>query len=90
MLSLRERRKGGTGSGMVLLKKKRIERNLTQKELAELSGVPQQNISAYESSGRIPRADALCALAAALGATMDELYRPDGDGRPDVDRMPED
>ena len=67
---------------MVLLKEKRIERNLTQKELAELSGVPQQNISAYENNARIPGADALYALAEALGATMNELYRPDGDRRP--------
>lgn len=62
---------------MILLREKRLEKELSQKELAELSGVPQQNISAYEAGARTPGADALYALAKALGTTMDELYRPD-------------
>ena len=62
---------------MILLKEKRVERNMSQKELAELSGVAQQNISYYESGARVPSAVALYKLAAALGCTMDELYRED-------------
>ena len=62
---------------MILLREKRVEKGLSQKELSEISGVPQQNISAYESGNRIPGADAMYALAVALGTTMDELYRPD-------------
>lgn len=76
---------------MILLREKRLGRGFSQKRLAELSGVPQQNISAYESNARIPGADSLYALAVALGSTMDELYRPDGgpekkpDGGPDAE-----
>lgn len=62
---------------MILLREKRLEKELSQKELAELSGVPQQNISAYEAGSRMPGADALYALAVALDTTMDDLFKPD-------------
>ena len=62
---------------MILLREKRLEKDLSQKELSELSGVPQQNISAYEAGTRIPGADILHMLAVALDTTMDDLYRPD-------------
>jgi len=63
---------------MILLREKRTEKGLSQKELAELSGVPQQNISYYEQGVRVPGADSLYRLAVALGTTMDRLYQPDG------------
>ena len=73
--------KGGFDRNMLLLKEKRLEKNLSQKELAELSHIPQQSISAYESGSRMPAADVLHLLAMALDTTMDELYRPDERGR---------
>lgn len=65
---------------MILLKEKRLEKGLSQKKLEELSGVPQQTISAVESGDRMPGADTLYALACALGTTMDSLYMPDKEG----------
>lgn len=60
---------------MILLKTARENARLSQKQLAELSKVPQQTISAIESGTRgNPGADTLYRLANALGMTMDELY----------------
>lgn len=65
---------------MTLIKEKRVEKGLSQKELSDLSGVPQQSISAYESGTRMPAADVLYDLARALKTTMDDLYTPDKAG----------
>ena len=59
---------------MILLREAREEAKLTQKQLAELSNVPQQTISAIESGARMPGADTLYQLSAALGQNMDDLY----------------
>lgn len=60
---------------VILLKTAREKAKLSQKQLAELSKVPQQTISAIESGTRgNPGADTLYRLANALGMTMDELY----------------
>ena len=59
---------------MILLREAREEAKLTQKQLAELSNVPQQTISAIESGARIPGADTLYQLSMALGKKMDDLY----------------
>jgi transcriptional regulator with XRE-family HTH domain len=45
----------------------RESRSLTQKELAETSGVAQANISAIESNRRIPSADTLNRLLVGCG-----------------------
>lgn len=59
---------------MILLREAREEAKLTQKQLAELSNVPQQTISAIENGGRMPGADTLYQLATALHKRMDDLY----------------
>lgn len=52
----------------------RIKRRLTQKELSELSGVPQQTISAIETGARRdPGASTLAMIAKALKCTVDDL-----------------
>lgn len=54
----------------------RRARNLTQAQLAELSGVSQQNISEYESGKRnllTARADTLMKLAVVLGCFIDDI-----------------
>ncbi len=60
---------------MILLREAREEAGLTQKQLAELSNVPQQTISAIESGSRMPGADTLYNLASALHKRMDDLYK---------------
>lgn len=50
------------------------EKNLTQKDLAGLSGVGQGAISQYIGGLRSPRAGELWKLSKALGVTMDNLW----------------
>lgn len=46
------------------IKKLRLERNLTQQQLAKELGMTSSSISAYESGVRSPSIDNLCKLAA--------------------------
>ncbi|SKA79372.1 XRE family transcriptional regulator [Pantoea sp. SGAir0180] len=55
--------------------------SLTQRELAELAGVSQRQIAAYESGGTWPREAVLLRLAAALGTSPEWLASGEGDGR---------
>ena len=55
------------------LKAARISKKLTQIELADKSGITQQNISLYENSDKMPMLDTAVKLANALGVTLDEL-----------------
>ena len=48
----------------------RIERGMTQKQLAEKSGIRQSNISRIESGAAIPTLQTLNAIAAAVGKTL--------------------
>ena len=48
----------------------RLERNMTQAELAEKSGIRQSNISRIENGNAIPRLDTLKALAVAMGKNL--------------------
>ena len=57
------------------IKQKRIEKNLTQKELADVCGTRQNNISRYEKGERSPDLKTAQALAKALGCTIDDLLR---------------
>lgn len=53
---------------------KRIEKGMSQNQLAKLCNVPQSVISDIESGiTKAPRIDTLQAIAAALGVTIDEL-----------------
>ena len=59
---------------MVRLRQVRQKRKLTQKQLAELSNVPQQTISAIESGERKnPGIVTLQKLAKALECTLDDM-----------------
>ena len=55
------------------LKTARLNKKLTQVELADKSGITQQNISLYENSDKMPMLDTAVKLASALGVTLDEL-----------------
>lgn len=63
------------------LSEARALKSLTQKELAELSGVSQRQISAYESARSWPREAVLIRLAKALGTTPEWLAVGIGNGK---------
>lgn len=49
------------------------ELNLTQKKLAEMSGLTEAGISRYIAGERLPRIDILLRIATALHCTLDYL-----------------
>ncbi len=53
------------------------EKRLTQKELANLSGITEASMSKYLSGERTPRIDVIVNIANALGVTTDELIGND-------------
>lgn len=55
------------------LKKLRMERGMSQKELAVCAGVSDSAISSYEQRGKLPQLDAAVAIADALGVSLDTL-----------------
>ena len=55
----------------------RLERGLTQVQLAELAGVSRQLVGAVEADRHLPRVDAAVRLAAALSTTVEELLAPE-------------
>lgn len=63
---------------MLLVREKRKERGLSQKQLAQLSGVKQSTISMIETDDRRnPGIYTLEALAQAMGLGIMDLYQPD-------------
>ena len=54
----------------------RLERGLTQRQLADKIGCQQKDVSRWEHGERNPGAASLVKLAAALGCTIDELLAP--------------
>ena len=62
----------------VAIREIRLERDLSQADLARLCGLPQQTISAAELGKTIPRADTLLTLAHALGVSPDRIYQKAG------------
>lgn len=57
------------------LKKCRIDREMTQEELAQRSGVSRQTISSIENDGAAAATTkTLAKIAAALGTTVGELF----------------
>lgn len=67
---------------MILLKEIREQKKLSQYQLASLSGVPQQTISAIESQKRQnPGVETLYPIAKALGCTVDDVREEDWPGR---------
>lgn len=55
------------------LKKLRIERNLTQYEIEELTGIKRSTIALYESGIRKPPVDKLIQLAFLYNVTLDYI-----------------
>jgi transcriptional regulator with XRE-family HTH domain len=58
----------------ILLEEYRKKRKLNQRELSDLSGVPQPMISEIENKiVKFPRVDTMAKLARALRCTVDDL-----------------
>lgn len=55
------------------IRKIRIDKNLTQKELAEKSGISLSALNKYERGDRLPKIDALQKLSEALNIQIDYL-----------------
>lgn len=62
------------------LKKLRLEKGLTQRELAQSTGLHITTIANYEINRREPKANQVKLLAEALEVTMGELFTLEGDG----------
>jgi putative transcriptional regulator len=56
------------------LKLARVERNLTQAELADLVGVTRQTIGLIEGGGYNPTLQLCIRLARATGKSLDDLF----------------
>ncbi len=59
------------------IKKMRMQNLMKQKQLAELIGVKQATVSAWESGKAFPDHKKLPKLAEILGTTTDELLKDD-------------
>ena len=55
------------------LKELRLEKNLTQTELAQETGISQAGIAKWETGDRNPSVDCLIILAKFFGVTIDYL-----------------
>jgi transcriptional regulator with XRE-family HTH domain len=58
-----------------MLQELREKAGLSQTGLAKKAGVPFRSVQNWEQGVRVPRPQALLALAEALGTTADELIR---------------
>jgi len=59
------------------LKEKRLEKNLQQSELAQITGISPSSIARYEANKRIPSLFTAYVLAQALGCSLEDLIRMD-------------
>ncbi len=59
------------------MKLQRAKRDLTQAQLAELSGITRKSINAIESGRMVPSTILALKLARALGVTVEELFSLD-------------
>lgn len=55
--------------------KLRIQKGLTQQELADLVGVKRSTVAMWEKKKSFPRADKLIRLAKIYGCTVDDLLK---------------
>ena len=57
------------------LREKRIEKKLTQKQVADMCGITQVAYSYYEIGKRNPKPDMLKKFAVVLDCTVDEILK---------------
>lgn len=58
----------------IRVRQKRKEKYMTQKQLAEASGIGQSTISEIEELGRVPHVDTALYLARALDLLVEDLF----------------
>lgn len=56
------------------IREKRIEKGLTQDELAAALNIRRTTISMWETGNSMPRGEVLIKLAKVLGCTIDDLF----------------
>lgn len=61
-----------------VLKKKRIERNFSQEDLAERLNISRQSISKWENEKGYPNIETLLKISELFNITVDELLKGDG------------
>ena len=64
------------------LRRLRLEKNLTQEQLANILGVSVQSVSRWECANTLPDVMLLPEIAKLYGVTVDDLYRADARGYP--------
>lgn len=64
------------------LRRLRLEKNLTQEQLANILGVSVQSVSRWECGNTLPDVMLLPEIARLYGVTVDDLYRKDAKGYP--------
>lgn len=64
------------------LRRLRLEKNLTQEQLASILGVSVQSVSRWECGNTLPDVMLLPVIARLYGVTVDDLYRADAKGYP--------
>lgn len=62
------------------LRRLRLEKNLTQEQLANILGVSVQSVSRWECGNTLPDVMLLPEIARLYGVTVDDLYRADAKG----------
>ena len=63
---------------MIYIRKRRERIGLTQVQLADKLNISKNLLCMYEAGKATPRAEKLPDIAAALGCTIDDLYREEG------------
>lgn len=59
----------------LFIKEKRLEKNLSQRQLADLSGISKTHIGDLERNEREATISVLCMIAKALNVKPEELYK---------------
>lgn len=59
----------------ILVKKIRLEKNMTLEQLAKLSGISKGHLSKIERQEREPKLSTIIQIALALKVKIDELYK---------------
>lgn len=71
------------------IKKRRLELNLTQKEVAKAAGITEATLSRYENNQRIPPADILKRIANVLKINVDYFVETTNEENKNVNLVPE-
>lgn len=61
----------------MLIKQKRKQNGISQKELAQRLGVKQASVCLWESGKNLPRVGRLQKIAEILGCTVEDLFEPE-------------